>query len=926
MKRVGFAVAAAAIVVVVAIWWTHGRDAEPTAAKPTTSEKPAAGSTAPPSERAGEVQLSLPPLDDDDPVGTLRLEGLVLGTDDKPVAGAVVGLGSTPPRNVTTEADGTFTFDGLVARTYRVVAHAKQGVAGPVVATLTATSEPLVLHLRAGARLVVSIVGTDGKPVDDANVELRGIDTQAIRAEHGEAVFAPIVPGPYRLAASATGRAPAFQIVRVTGETRARIVLQAGAPVSGRVVDDGGKPVANAHVIYAPNGQWAAMPDPRLDAVVTGGDGGWRFPALPPGSLRFYASDQDHAPGTSALVVLDGKTEKSGIDITLGAGAMVHGKVVDTTKQPVPGARVMISAAPQRGGGNGRRNARPPGGGGGPAAMGTGQRQAYTDAQGEFTVRGLPRDALLAIAQHEKGGSTPIEVDASAGNPPEITIVLDLTAFISGVVVDDTGEPIEGAQVMATVDRRNGFDPAQLGRGSSTAISDAGGRFRVTGLPDGDYTLHASRSAVRFGGGRGRRGGGDGVAAHTGDDKVKIVLLAEGGVTAKVAFTDGSAPALVAASVGPVQQSFVGGVVTLDGIPPGDYRLTVSGPGFDAHEQDVTVPAGKAVDLGTILVASGRKIAGVVVSNNQPVVGATVYAGTQVIGGGATNEAPGQQQLGGQAGTKTDTTDASGSFALAGLPDGNLTVIADLPGVGRSKARMVTEDEQDQTALQLELMPYGSISGSMQQGGAPAANVNVTAQSSTVPGAVYAVRTGVDGAYRFDQLAPDTYKVSAMLGTPRRGMHMYSQPVTVAPGVEAHVDLTVDPGAVVLTATAHPSAGTAGVVVAYLAGASLTGPMASDVSIQLAGAGAGASQVTVAHGSEPATFTDVQAPGADSVCLIPLPPDLSGRSAQGYLQAHATKLQAFCKPVTVAASPAQQTIDIPVTLPPPAGNGSGSGS
>src|SRR5439155_1655806 len=207
--------------------------------------------------------------------------------------------------------------------------------------------------------------------------------------------------------------------------------------------------------------------------------------------------------------------------------------------------------------------------------------------------------------------------------------------------------------------------------------------FKITGLADGDYTLRASRTG-NLRGGR-NRGPGAGITAHTGDDKVKIVLLAEGAVTGKVTQTDGSAPPVFTAQVGSVQQSFVGG-----------------------------------------------------------------------------------------------------DFSLAGFGDGDLTIVADLPGVGRSKALRVTADAPNQTALSLELLQYGAISGSLTQGGQPAAGVMATAQSTSTPGAVYTVQAGRDGAYRFDQLAPDTYKVSAMLGTPRRGMHLYSQQVTIAPGAEAH--------------------------------------------------------------------------------------------------------------------------------------------
>src|SRR5262245_9127056 len=58
-----------------------------------------------------------------DPPGALRLEGQVVDArDSQPVGGAIVWLGSEPPRTTTSEADGSFAFEGLLARRYRVEA------------------------------------------------------------------------------------------------------------------------------------------------------------------------------------------------------------------------------------------------------------------------------------------------------------------------------------------------------------------------------------------------------------------------------------------------------------------------------------------------------------------------------------------------------------------------------------------------------------------------------------------------------------------------------------------------------------------------------------------------------------------------------------------------------------------------------------
>ena len=577
---------AVAVLAVLALgwWWLHRGVAPATepavVAHGGSAERPQqAGS----GEAPEAVALGLEA--DDDPVGTLRLEGQVLGADDHPVGGATVVLASTPPRTARTEGDGSFAFDALVGRSYRLLARGAGGVAGPVAVRVVAHMEPVVLHLRPAASLAVTVVTGDGKPIDGAIVELRGPDQQRAVTAAGVARFAEVVPAMYEIAAWAPGMAHVYQAARVMGATTARLVLVAGAAVAGKVVDDQGKPVSGAHVVYASASELRGGVDPQLDGVTSDARGAFAFVALPAGGFRFSATHPDHGPGTSSLITLDGVAETRDVVVTLPPGATISGRVVDTAKQPVTGARVLIGGAT----GRGRRG---PGGGPGGVPGGVigrpGGHQAYTNDRGEFSIKGLPRAELSATASHELGGSRPVPVDASGGDVRDVELVLDLTAVIAGVVVDPEGNPVEGAQVTANPVRGDGGPPRGGGRGTSQDVTDGGGKFRITGLADGSYTLHASRSALPNLGRR-NRGGSDGVEAKTGDANVKLVLPAEGKVAGKVALAGGGAPSVFTVSVGPVQQSFLASdAFELPGIAPGAYTLLVSGPQFDTKQQDVT--------------------------------------------------------------------------------------------------------------------------------------------------------------------------------------------------------------------------------------------------------------------------------------------------------------------------------------------------
>jgi uncharacterized GH25 family protein len=834
---------------------------------------------------------------DDDPPGTLRLEGQVVDDADKPVGGATVVLQSNPPRTTTTEDDGSFAFDKLVGRTYTLVARAPAGIAGPVTARLTGKTEPVILQLRGAGAVEVAVTGPSG-PVAGATVELRGLDRQsASSGADGVAVFASVVPGGYEVVADAPKLARGQVTTRVGtgGVTKVTVALRSGAPVSGKVMAEG-RPVAGARVVYVGASDWTASGDEQLDAVITAADGTFAFPAMPAGSYRFVARHPPEAPGSSAIVTLDGTTPKTEVLVELAPGATVRGVVVDAGGAPVPAARVRVGIDAQ-------------------TPFGDGPRQAYTDDSGRFAIAGLPRRALLAVAVHEAGSSATVPVDTSAGDVDKLELRLDHTGQIAGVVVDAAGEPLEGVQVSAGPDfsgrgDRGAFSQWRL-RGFPQELTDSAGHFALTGLAPGTYRVRANRARAAS---RGRAWAAEGIVAETGKTDLRIVLPPEGAVTGKLAFADGTPPGAFVVSVGFSQESFLGGDGTfvVDGLAPGQTRLGVRGPGFDSKGVDVTVESAKTVDVGTITVNKGRTLAGVVIANGQPVPDAIVYAGRQIFGSGSSGKSA---QMGPfQRGTKDATTDADGKFTIAGFGPGDLAVVAEHPDLGRSKAlRLQTGDASGELRLVLE--PFGALTGKLVQAGKAAEGVVVTAQATSTPGALFNVASGPDGTYRFDKLAPDVYKVSATLGMPMMGMKFYSKQVTVVSGKDTVVDLAIEQGTVTLVVTPKPRSGTLGVASVTIVSGVVAATSAKELQMRLAAAGASSSQWSILPMGGSATFTEVT-PGSYSACAVTFPAEVQGMAAMGYVDRHGDTLPAYCTIAVVRAEPAQQSVEVPVELPP----------
>lgn len=725
---------------------------------------------------------------DDDPTGTIRLEGQVIDAKDQPVAGARVAIDSNPPKTVVTEADGAFVFEGLITRTYALEAVADGGYAGPVSVRLGTKPEPVTLRLRPAGTVEVVVTAGD-KPVAGAQVELRstitwtaqtGADGVAKLTDVG-AVWGPLV-------VRAAGYAPVGMQVWVSGDpanpTRVAIALARGAAVSGTVVDGAGKPVGGARVVATAMSEPFPIVDPRRDGVETKPDGTFELPAIAAGTWRLTATQADRAPGTSPPLTLDGEHARTGVKIVLEAGAIVRGTVKDARGAAVASADVRVVV---RG-----------------AEFLRARRDAFTGADGTFTIRGLPRRAVDVVASHELGASAIVPADLAAKTEVEVALTLDVTGVIEGTVVDSAGAAIGDAQVVAepvwsggTADR-----DAWAVRGSHDAVTDQGGAFRFAGLPDGQYKIRATRA----GGGWAALELAAVTLAKPNGPKLKITVPGDGQVTGKVAFADGKVPASFTVALGntdPKPFATKDGSFTVPAIA-GTHTLVVDGRGFLASKaKEVTIVEGKTFDAGTIVVTPGRSISGRVLdSAGMPVAKATVAAGTVLSGGGSELYIENES-----VGAKSAETDADGRFSLQGFPPAAITVVAGKADLGRSPSLRLPAST-DSATLELVLQKTSGLEGTITREGKPLGDTVVIANPLGAVSSNFFVTTGADGTFALDALAPGAYVVYPMIGGGGgRPKDMYIRKVTVVAGARAKVTIDTTPGPVTVTVNVKTTSG-----------------------------------------------------------------------------------------------------------------------
>ena len=246
-----------------------------------------------PSSRSAAWDLDL------DPEGPLQLEGQVLDADGHGVAGAEVWLGSVPPRTAKTEGDGTFSFDKLVGRTYRLTARSGNEIGGPIAYKLTDKSDPAILQLAGAAKVIVSVHDDQHKPIANAEVKVDEEDgVTAKTGADGNATIGPVHPGwvgvardRRRLRAERGVHERRLRELRPAGSSSS---LHTGIAVTGHVIDEAGKPVGKARVSTA--GMWNL--GSSVEPVTTAADGAFSL-VLAAGTHTLVAVDAEHAPSRS---------------------------------------------------------------------------------------------------------------------------------------------------------------------------------------------------------------------------------------------------------------------------------------------------------------------------------------------------------------------------------------------------------------------------------------------------------------------------------------------------------------------------------------------------------------------------------------------------------------------------------------------------
>jgi uncharacterized GH25 family protein len=565
--------------------------------------------------------------------------------------------------------------------------------------------------------------------------------------------------------------------------------LTRGGTVKGRVLDENGAGIPGANVsanLERPPGE----DQPQFFFANQGGssattdrEGGYTLAHLAAGSYGLRAQAKDRMSATRGQVTVAEERTLEGIDITLGAGEVLSGRVVDGDGNAIAGATIQV--------------------------FDRDSAQGRSDAEGRFTLKGLKAGRFSVNVS--KSGFEPQNLQLEVPGK-ETLFTLVRAGRIAGNVQAKGRESLPGFQIMAT--RRDAS--GGISSRSQSYQPDPTGKFEIE-VGQGTYVLWAmvpgfapSRSAE--------------VAVKSGERVEGVVIDLVPGATIRGSVTAaGTGEPISGASISmtpsrddlmnfdwglPGATSQPDGSFVLEGVPEGTITLTAT----HAQYAQATVPGISVRAGGTaaarIELSAGGRIRGVVTSGGQPLSGARVNAW----------KSDGLTYVG-----KDAVTGPDGRFEIKPLPAGDYML-----GVQRGGRRggfnprqeRVTVADGQVSEVTLDEGAGIHLSGIVTQGGVGVGGGNIMAMQPEKGGNGASAEIEGSGAYSLVLPGPGSYLLMIERGGGRGGTKVE---VTVPEGsTELRQDIELPAGAisgvVVDAETGEPLGGAQ--LVAFVAGGS----------------------------------------------------------------------------------------------------------
>lgn len=435
-----------------------------------------------------------------------------------------LGLMGGSRRAAMTDSEGRFELVGLAAGDYRFTARhpdrAKASTGRDVTVADGTPTEGILIEFEDDGAIEGMVTGAGSRPLADALIVAASVQAGSFKSasstRDGRYRIEGLAPGLYIVFKSRMDERSTNIGLDLLGNMRLKSVtvrpgrtstLDVHDAAEGTVrvygtVRDAGQPVPRAMVTALGSDRDGVL-GIGVRANPTDGDGRFELIGLEPGDYFLQVTRFDGRPQQASLSieVPDGVAEHR-VDLDLPQSS-ISGRVVDTSGAPV--ARVQITAGLEDGSADAA-----------PGLLGLVMRNAVaqtrTDEDGNFRLDRVAAGRYRVVASgrgfgraRESGyGQVFVEgVEVDGTFPADrLVLVLPRSGSITGVVVDGTGQPVGGAEIVASVEGTSAnLDPAAevldlLGIQAEPVRSGADGRFEVRGLTPGKYRVRADADGL----------------------------------------------------------------------------------------------------------------------------------------------------------------------------------------------------------------------------------------------------------------------------------------------------------------------------------------------------------------------------------------------------------------------------------------------